>query len=94
VFNGVDPVIDTFADQDEEAAAVGRWLADRIAEGVPPHEIRVFVRANGQLRRARSAVKTACATAVELSDKIETTKAASRSAPCTWLKVSNSVPLR
>jgi hypothetical protein len=74
VFNGVDPVIETFADQDEEAAAVGRWLAERIAEGMPPHEIGVFVRGNGQLRRARSAVKTACATAVELSDKIETTQ--------------------
>jgi superfamily I DNA/RNA helicase len=74
VFNGVDPVIETFADQDKEAAAVGIWLAERIAEGVPPHEIGVFVSANGQLRRARSAVKTACATAVELSDKIETTQ--------------------
>jgi hypothetical protein len=72
VFNGVDPVIETFADPDQEAAAVGRWLADRIAEGMPPHEIGIFVRASGQLRRTRAAVKTAGAAAVELSDKTET----------------------
>ena len=55
-------------------AAVGKWLAERIAEGVPLHEIGVFVRANGQLRRARAAVKAAGAAAVELSEKVETTQ--------------------
>jgi hypothetical protein len=38
------------------------------------HEIGVFVRASGQLRRARAAAKTAGAAAVELSDKIEMTQ--------------------
>ncbi len=74
VFNGVEPIIETFANPDQEAVAVGKWLAGRIAEGVPPHEIGVFVRANGQLRRARGAVKKSGAGAVELSDKIETTQ--------------------
>jgi superfamily I DNA/RNA helicase len=74
VFNGVEPVIEIFADPDQEAAAVARWLADRIAEGVPPHEIGIFVRTSGQLRRARAAAKTAGAAAVELSDKIEMTQ--------------------
>ena len=74
VFNGAEPVIETFTDPDQEASAVGSWIAERIAEGVPPHEIGVFVRASGQLRRARAAAKTAGATAVELSDKIETTQ--------------------
>jgi hypothetical protein len=73
--NGLEPVIETFADPDQEASAVARWLADRIAEGVPPHEIGMFVRASGQLRRARAAAKTAGAAAVELSDKIEMTQA-------------------
>jgi superfamily I DNA/RNA helicase len=73
VFNGVDPTVQTFADPDRETAAVGRWLADRIADGVPPDEIGIFVRANGQLRRARAAVKTAGAAAMELTDKAETT---------------------
>jgi superfamily I DNA/RNA helicase len=74
VFNGIEPVIETFPDSDREASAVGRWLAHLVTEGVPPHEIAVFVRANGQLRRARAAVKTAGAAAVELSEKIETTQ--------------------
>src|SRR5439155_371988 len=73
VFNGIDPVIETFADADRETSAVGKWLADRIANGVPPHEIGVFVRAGGQLRRARAAVKAAGLAAVELSEKVETT---------------------
>src|SRR6202030_1370524 len=71
VFNGVEPAIQTFADPDREAAAVGGWLSNRITEGVPPHEIGVFVRANAQLRRARAAVKKSGAAAVELSERIE-----------------------
>jgi superfamily I DNA/RNA helicase len=38
---------------------------------VLPHEIGVFVRSSGQLRRARAAVKAAGLTAVELSEKVE-----------------------
>jgi superfamily I DNA/RNA helicase len=73
VFNGVDPVIETFADADRETSAVGKWLADRIVDGLPPNEIGVFVRAGGQVRRARAAVKAAGLAAVELSEKAETT---------------------
>jgi superfamily I DNA/RNA helicase len=40
---------------------------------VPPHEIGVFVRSSGQLRRARTTVKAAGLTAVELSEKVEVT---------------------
>ncbi len=74
VFNGVEPKIETFADPGQEAASVGRWLTERIAEGLPPSEIAVFVRTGGQLRRARGAVKIAGASAVELSDKTETSQ--------------------
>src|SRR5438105_11121834 len=42
VFNGADPVIETFADPDQEAAAVGSWIAERIAKGMPPPEIGVL----------------------------------------------------
>jgi superfamily I DNA/RNA helicase len=73
VFNGVGPVIETFADPEQEAVAVGKWLAERIAVGVPPHEIGVFVRAKDQLRRARAAVKTVGAAAIELSEKVGVT---------------------
>jgi superfamily I DNA/RNA helicase len=73
VFNGPAPTIEVLAGPDEEAEAVGRWVADRIAEGVEPHEIGIFVRSAAQLRRARDAAKQSGAPAVELSNKVETT---------------------
>jgi superfamily I DNA/RNA helicase len=73
VFNGPAPTIQILADDGEEAEAVGRWIADRVAEGVQPHEIGLFVRAPAQLRRARAAAKLAGVRAVELSEKVETT---------------------
>ena len=73
VFNGPAPTIEILADSDEEAEAVGRWVADRIAEGVAPHEIGIFVRSAAQLRRARIAAKLSGAVAVELSENAETT---------------------
>jgi hypothetical protein len=42
VFNGVEPVIETFDNADQERDAVAKWLSDRIAEGVPPHEIGIL----------------------------------------------------
>ena len=73
VFNGPAPTIEILADSDEEAEAVGRWVADRIAEGVEPHEIGIFVRSSPQLRRARAAAKQSGVPATELGDKVETT---------------------
>jgi hypothetical protein len=71
VFNGPAPMIETFDEPDEEAEAVAGWIADRIGEGVEPHEISVFVRSPAQLRRARMAVKRSGASAIELTDKVE-----------------------
>jgi superfamily I DNA/RNA helicase len=73
VFNGPAPTIQILAHDAEEAEAVGRWIADRVAEGIQPHEIGVFVRAPPQLRRARAAAKLAGVRMVELSEKVETT---------------------
>ena len=73
VFNGPEPTIDILADPEEEAETVGRWVADRIAEGVEPHEIGIFVRSAAQLRRARTAAKQSGVPAIELSDRVETT---------------------
>jgi mRNA-degrading endonuclease RelE of RelBE toxin-antitoxin system len=73
VFNGPPPAIEILADEDEEAETVGRWIADRLAEGVQPDEIGVFVRAAAQLRRARTAAKLTDVRAVELSENVETT---------------------
>ena len=73
VFNGPAPTVEILADSDKEAETVGRWVADRIAEGVEPHEIGIFVRSAAQLRRARTAAKQSGVPAIELSDRVETT---------------------
>ena len=71
VFNGPPPEIEIFENPEEECEAVGRWVAERLAEGCLPHEIGVFVRAGDQLKRARAAVRIAGARGVELSEKVE-----------------------
>jgi superfamily I DNA/RNA helicase len=73
VFNGPAPTIETFDDTEQEAEAVGDWIAGRLRDGVEPHEIGVFVRSPRELRRARAAVRRAGIAAVKLSDKIEVT---------------------
>ena len=66
IFNGPAPRIATFASQAEEAAAVAAWLAERLADGIQPEEIGVFVRAVPQLPRALAAIQQAGATPIEL----------------------------
>jgi superfamily I DNA/RNA helicase len=73
VFNGPAPEIETFDDLEQEAEAVGAWIAGRVEQRVQRHEIGVFVRSTRELRRARAAVKRAGVPAVELSDRIEIT---------------------
>jgi superfamily I DNA/RNA helicase len=70
VFNGPPPRVETFASQGEEAAVVGRWIADRLAEGIQPEEIGVFVRAQPHLARALAAIKQAGATPSLLDDQV------------------------
>lgn len=72
-FNGPAPTIETFDDPEQEAEAVGVWIAQRVQEGVEPHEIGIFVRSPREMRRARQAVKASGVPAVELSDKVEIT---------------------
>jgi mRNA-degrading endonuclease RelE of RelBE toxin-antitoxin system len=59
VFNGPPPSVRVFATPEEESKAVGAWIAERIVEGVAPHEIGVFVRSDAELDRARQAVTLA-----------------------------------
>jgi superfamily I DNA/RNA helicase len=70
VFNGLPPVIDIFVDEGDEITAVGDWLTERLAEGMQPDEIGVFVRSSAQLERARQAVGLTGAEAAELDDRI------------------------
>lgn len=58
-FGGPQPVIQVCDDIDAEVDLVGRWVADRLAEGIPAHEIAIAVRSGQELSRARSAASAA-----------------------------------
>jgi mRNA-degrading endonuclease RelE of RelBE toxin-antitoxin system len=73
VFNGAPPVIRSFADESEETAAVGSWLAEVAKAGLLPHEFGVFVRSETQLARAEDAVKAAGLAYRILDEHVETT---------------------
>lgn len=59
VFNGPEPVIDTYASENEEMEAIGHWLQQCLENGVQPHEMGVFVRSEVELPRALEAVAQA-----------------------------------
>lgn len=59
VFEGPRPEVALLADEEAEQRAVADFLRRRRAEGVAAREIGVLVRSQGQLGRARSAVKVA-----------------------------------
>jgi superfamily I DNA/RNA helicase len=56
VFNGLEPEVAAYPTIEEEATAVGEWIARRIQEGTLAHEIAIFVRSDAQLDRAREAI--------------------------------------
>jgi superfamily I DNA/RNA helicase len=73
VFNGSPPVIRTFADEAEEISAVTAWIVERLAEGVAPHELGLFVRSDAQLSRSKAAVEAAAVPFKVLDERIEGT---------------------
>ncbi len=73
VFNGPNPDIMVLESRDEEVEAVARWLAERISEGVEPHEIGIFVRSELELPRATSAAEAAGLAHRLLDDRVYTT---------------------
>ena len=72
VFNGPAPAIQSFADRKLEKDAVAAWLSARLAEGMPAHEMGIFVRSDAQIERARSAAEAAALPYRVLDDKVET----------------------
>lgn len=71
MFDGPPPMVMACTDADHECRVVGNWISERLREGCAPCEVGVFVRSDAELKRARSAVKSAGARAVELNDKVE-----------------------
>jgi len=72
VFNGPAPMVRVLAGVEAEVAAVGRWLAERAADGVLAGEIGVFVRSDAELPRARAALRAAGLPCVVLDDTVRT----------------------
>ncbi len=71
VFNGPSPAIETYADQESEIEGVATWLSARIASGVTPQEIGIFVRTNDEFQRAKNAIQAANVPYKVLDDKLE-----------------------
>src|SRR5205807_9689990 len=46
VFNGTPPGVEVSKSADAECATVGAWLKNRIADGLRPEEIAIFVRSD------------------------------------------------
>lgn len=81
VFNGPAPVIRSFKTVEEEAQAVGAWIEERVAAGLLPHELGVFVRSEAEIPRALSAVSLSGLKANVLDEHVET--ASGRVSVCT-----------
>jgi hypothetical protein len=59
VFDGPEPEVKLFADEQQERDAVTKWLQGRRDEGLPEQEVAILVRGTGQLGRGRAAAKAA-----------------------------------
>jgi superfamily I DNA/RNA helicase len=70
VFNGIEPVVRIEKTQAEEIAAAAAWLKARIAEGIEPKEIGVFVRSQSEIKRASSALEAAAIPFIVLDERI------------------------
>lgn len=73
VFNGPRPEVHRLRDIQSEIEMVARWMVQKAAADVAPHEFGVFVRSGAELTRARRAVDRAGFTFKILDDRVETT---------------------
>jgi len=76
VFNGPEPDIRVFDRSEQEIEAVGAWIAERISEGVAPHEIGIFVRSAEQIDRGTEAAKASVTSFKVLDEHMETSTGA------------------
>lgn len=59
VFNGPQPLVNSFKTEAEEIEAISKWLQVQIKDGLLLHEIGLFVRSESELNRAADALKKA-----------------------------------
>jgi superfamily I DNA/RNA helicase len=70
-FSGPDPVVRVEKNEEAEVERVAAWLKERVAGGVEPSEVGVFVRSEAELGRAKRAVATAGLALARLGEKAE-----------------------
>ncbi|HIH2622724.1 TPA: UvrD-helicase domain-containing protein [Burkholderia cenocepacia] len=70
VFNGPNPTIGLFGDEEQEIHAVADWLRARIAEGTPARDIGLFVRSDAEIERAQAAANHAALGYAVLDDRL------------------------
>ena len=66
IFNGPEPTVEAAESKEHETRLIAAWLAERVKDGVEPHEMGVFVRSDSELPRAHAAIAEAGLKAVEL----------------------------
>jgi hypothetical protein len=71
VFNGPPPELIQASDFEDEQKQVGAWITQRLADGVEPEEIAVFVRSQEQISRAEAAIKRAGKTWCQLDERLQ-----------------------
>lgn len=71
IFNGPDPAIKIFADENEEALFVGEWIKQQLYDGVAPNELGVFVRSQQQVERATHAMENSGAPYIILDKTVD-----------------------
>jgi superfamily I DNA/RNA helicase len=81
VFNGPNPLVRLFEDEDREIHAVADWLRARVAEGLPVRDVAVFVRTGAQARRAQAAAQLAGVSHTLLDDRLAAITAMPGAAP-------------
>ena len=72
IFDGDAPLVSVLGSAAEESAAVGKWIAARLKDGVSLHEIGVLVRTEAEYPRARAALEAAQAPYKVLDENVAT----------------------
>jgi superfamily I DNA/RNA helicase len=71
VFNGPPPAVVAYASEAAEIGGIATWLQARVTDGMPPHEIGLFVRSAAELPRAKAAATAARLPFRILDDTVE-----------------------
>lgn len=71
IFNGPPPTIQILDSVEQESRTVSDWLKARAKEGLPAHEIAIFVRSAAELSRAQGAAEAAGLPFKMLDDRVE-----------------------